>query len=356
MSDPQNPDGLSLAPLDADTIPNANQSHHCPSCNKIFTGVFCAGCGQKNDDMRRSILSLFIEAFGSLTAFENRIWRTWGALLFKPGKVAREYSNGRRTHWSSPVRIYLAMSLILFGFINVTQTHLFSLDVQLLPKDGIERPIAELAVEDLTLKPSVHFFERQSDVKLRNKNRDFAALNTFLKSEITLDALLDTDTESPSDITFDGLTVSIETWRLLFIDFIKNPAQINQVLNIWLPRIMFLMMPFTMLIGALFIRGQENALLYDHLVHAAYIHAVAFLFLFVGIGVSRLFPALNIAAPLFALLALYLPFSLRRMFERSWPKTIWTSYGVAAIYLFIMGLILISILTYAIKLDLEVML
>ena len=33
---------------------------------------------------------------------------------------------------------------------------------------------------------------------------------------------------------------------------------------------MFGMMPFTMLLGAMFIRGRGNALLYDHLVHTAY--------------------------------------------------------------------------------------
>ena len=41
---------------------------------------------------------------------------------------------------------------------------------------------------------------------------------------------------------------------------------------------MFFMVPFAMRLGAIFIRGP-TALLYDHLIHAMYIHAV-FLWLY----------------------------------------------------------------------------
>jgi len=111
MSDIETPDLENTALLDSDSIPNDNQSHHCFSCHKAFTGIYCSNCGQKNDNYRRSLFSLLIELGGTLTALEGRIWRTWAALLFKPGKVAREYADGARTKWSSPIRTYLAMSL-----------------------------------------------------------------------------------------------------------------------------------------------------------------------------------------------------------------------------------------------------
>jgi len=53
---------------------------------------------------------------------------------------------------------------------------------------------------------------------------------------------------------------------------------------------MFFMMPLSMLIGAIFIRGKERAMLYDHLVHAAYIHAFAFLLLLLFILLVQFTP------------------------------------------------------------------
>jgi len=110
--------------LDADTIPNANQSLNCFSCGESMNGVFCYACGNKNDDYRRSIWSLGAELFASLTAFEGRIWRSLRSLIFKPGQMAREFSDGARQKWTSPIRLYLATSLLLFGYVALSGTQL----------------------------------------------------------------------------------------------------------------------------------------------------------------------------------------------------------------------------------------
>jgi hypothetical protein len=59
--------------LDADSIPNANQSLTCFSCDEPMTGLFCYACGNKNDNYRRSVWSLGVELFQSLTAFVGLI-------------------------------------------------------------------------------------------------------------------------------------------------------------------------------------------------------------------------------------------------------------------------------------------
>jgi hypothetical protein len=41
--------------LDADSIPNENQSLTCFSCEEPMTGLFCYACGNKNDNYRRSV-------------------------------------------------------------------------------------------------------------------------------------------------------------------------------------------------------------------------------------------------------------------------------------------------------------
>lgn len=383
-------DGGHIAPIGDDKIPDVNQAHFCFSCETPINGLYCAACGQKNDDFRRSLFSLGKEFLGSITAIEGRIWRTWGALLFKPGKVAREYANGRRTHWSSPVRVYLAMSIILFGFLNIFQVQLISIDVDVTPRAGVEKPVEDLTAEDLIMTPGVSFFDTRKRINARNASRNFDLIALKMKraNEIKLDlgndlkpedtkTLKDTVNEeienntelSPEEIaeakaaveqldklkdnvvgslesegfTFsniDGKTYQIDSWSAILFDIVKNPSRLNGAFYKYLPRIMFFMMPFTMLIGAIFIRGRGNAILYDHLVHAAYIHAFAFFVLLLGILLGLMFPGSPASGILFLSLLIYLPLSLKRMFARSWLKTIWTAYGVGAIYAFSMMLIM----------------
>lgn len=378
-------DGLGhIAPLDNDNVPDGNQSHFCMSCETAIVGLYCASCGQKNDDYRRSIFQLIIEVITSFTALESRIWRTWGNLIIKPGKVPREFADGRRSHWSTPVRVYLAMSIILFGFLGITQTQLISVDIDVVPKDGITKSTEDLTAEDLEISVAAHFFDTQREIDRRNADRNFDLIAKKLQGDgsginISIGdnppsvtkasdevppetnvekALQDPDTnmtdfldaleaDNPElDLTEAKTGAKNLDVTSLTLAFVKNPSNLNSIVYTWLPRLMFFMMPFTMLIGVIFIRGRGNALMYDHLVHAAYIHAFAFLLLLVGILAGRILPGDVVFKTLAVIMLLYLPFSLKRMFKRGWIKTIWTSYGVGFIYALVLFLVLSSAVIY----------
>ena len=108
------------------------------------------------------------------------------------------------------------------------------------------------------------------------------------------------------------------------------------------------MMPFAALIGLLFIRGKKTALLYDHLVHATYIHAVTFAFLFILILLAQWTPMVGSAQIFLVGILIYLPFSAKGMFRRSWTKTIFASYGIAALYGFVMFIVVTSLTAHSI--------
>jgi len=407
--------------LDNDTVPNANQSLYCFSCETPMQGLYCGACGQKNDNYRRSLWSLGVELFTSLTALEGRIWRTWGALLLKPGKVAREFADGRRTHWSSPIRVFLAMSLVLFTYIAITKTQIISADVNIRIKDGVEKSTEDLTPPDLILSGALHMFETQKQINARNAKRNIDLIDIVLQSESSIDYDLIYTSEGfsfkrPSDVlSYDqdtetdeinktleeiqaALKESVETGHEAkqeteadalegsnaeekessafsdFVDgwnnfdgkendetsdaqsdpylqinkrqvsqddirrnlkrFIRDPSRFNDEISKNLPRVMFFMMPLMMFIGIIFIRGRENALLYDHLVHAAYMHSIFYFLLFVGLLLGRIpwLPGDVITFAILIYLIIYFPMSLRRMFKRSWAKTIWTGFGISSTY------------------------
>jgi len=343
--------------LSSDEVPDENQAAKCFSCDEPLKGLFCSACGQKNDNYRRSIWALIAELVGSVFSLDSRIWRSWAALLFKPGKVAREYSDGKRSYWSSPVRVYLAMSIILFGFMAITQTHLVTLDVDVRIKEGVEKPAEQLLKKDLTRGFDISFFKTQSQIDKRNEDRDFALIQKYLELDMTGGGEDDGEAtiEAPGfSLDLGGQTIGAERTSQYLTAFIKNPKTVTDSFNKWLPRLMFIMMPFAMLIGALFIRDRKKALLFDHLVHAAYIHTVTFFLLLMGIFLSRFFFPGVIFPVIIVIMIIYLPISLKRMFGRGWFKTLLTSYSVALVYLLVMTTALIGLIAYDIAQDIKV--
>ena len=427
MSDTETVDLDSVGLLDSDSIPNSNQSLNCFSCGESMSGVYCYACGNKNDNYRRSIWSLGAELFSSLTALEGRIWRSLRSLIFKPGQMAREFSDGKRQKWTSPIRLYLATSLLLFGYVALSGTQLIAFG----PK-AAENSVAQVEIGEMKLSPQIFFLERKKTIKsaisdeailafedeflnftndnsdktleelkaekaraeneiekmetqIANANNKYAksgmsrALPPMRKRIETLDKKIEDynndknapedDADSVTSETQDAnndddniqitdavgrkMTLNNEGFREAALIGLRNPERINAPISRYLPRIMFVMMPFSMLMGAIFIRGKERAMLFDHLVHAAYIHAFSFLLLFVFILLVQLTSIKGLLWVYTAILLVYLPLSAKRMFGRGWFKTFLTSYGVGAIYTFIMMLILILLIGIGISNILE---
>lgn len=346
MGDTESVDLQGAELLDADTIPNANQSINCFSCGESMSGVFCYACGNKNDDYRRSIWSLGAELFASLTAFEGRIWRSLRSLIFKPGQMAREFSDGARQKWTSPIRLYLATSLLLFGYIALSQTQLIAFGTK-MDSDSV----VKIGEGEKNYAPEIFFLERKSTIQktvtedaIKAFEEDMA---TIVNDDSPNENLEEADKSNIKLTNATGKSFSLDSegFRRAISIGLRQPERINAPISQWLPKIMFAMMPFSMLLGAIFIRGRQKAMLYDHLVHSAYIHAFSFLLLFVFILLVQLTNIPYLLLVYTAILLVYLPLSAKRMFGRGWFKSILTSYGVGAIYSFIMMMVLLLLIS-----------
>jgi len=70
--------------------------------------------------LEQSVWHFTQEAFEDLTHADSRLWRTLGALLFKPGYLTREFLEGRRARYLPPLRLYLVLSVAFFLIASVT--------------------------------------------------------------------------------------------------------------------------------------------------------------------------------------------------------------------------------------------
>lgn len=104
----------------------------CANCGAPVPDKFCGNCGQKLHSPVHSVWHFLGEATEDLTHADSRLWRTLSALLLKPGFLTREFLDGRRASYLPPVRLYLLLSVVFFllAAAGGTQVELLGLNQQ----------------------------------------------------------------------------------------------------------------------------------------------------------------------------------------------------------------------------------
>lgn len=90
----------------------------CRNCNATATGNYCHNCGQETRLHAPSLGEFLHEFVGHYVALEGRLWGTIGRLLFRPGALTNEYLAGRRRRFVEPLRLYLSLSIIFFALLK----------------------------------------------------------------------------------------------------------------------------------------------------------------------------------------------------------------------------------------------
>lgn len=90
------------------------EAEHCLNCGTELTGQYCGNCGQRARSRLISIWELLRDAFGDLFELDSRLWRTLVPLIVSPGRLTRDYLEGRRARFMPPFRTYLVLSILFF--------------------------------------------------------------------------------------------------------------------------------------------------------------------------------------------------------------------------------------------------
>lgn len=88
----------------------------CASCGERLAGPYCARCGERVlDPESRTVRHFLVQTVPQeLFDVDGKLWRTFRALLLRPGWLSREYSAGRRTLYLSPLRL-LVTAIVLYA-------------------------------------------------------------------------------------------------------------------------------------------------------------------------------------------------------------------------------------------------
>ena len=113
-------------------------SSNCKNCDKPLPGQaeFCPACGQSIKVVTRPWSEVFHELVKELFDFDGRMFVSLRLLMTRPGFLCLEYINDRRLSYTSPIRMYLVVSLVFFFVLPMilpesdpaTSSHAVSVD------------------------------------------------------------------------------------------------------------------------------------------------------------------------------------------------------------------------------------
>ncbi|MGB1043336.1 MAG: DUF3667 domain-containing protein [Tenacibaculum sp.] len=98
---------------------------NCLNCGYPFNGQekFCPECGQKNKGNKLTFISFIKEVFNGFVTWDAKFWKTIIPLIIAPGKVSKDYIEGKRMRYANPFRFYLTVSLLFFLIIGITDSY-----------------------------------------------------------------------------------------------------------------------------------------------------------------------------------------------------------------------------------------
>lgn len=91
--------------------------HTCKNCGNIFDGNYCNLCGEKVlGPQDRSFKTFSKGIFRALTLADSKFLKTLWLVISKPGFLSREFAEGRRVKYTSPLGLFFVLNLVYFLF------------------------------------------------------------------------------------------------------------------------------------------------------------------------------------------------------------------------------------------------
>ncbi len=94
---------------------------HCLNCDRDLGSAshFCPNCGQRNRESRKPLVQWIGEGLSTFLHLEGKTVTTLRDLPV-PGRMVRNYLNGKRDRYIHPLRLLLLSSLLCFAVVRLT--------------------------------------------------------------------------------------------------------------------------------------------------------------------------------------------------------------------------------------------
>ena len=277
-------------------------SVQCLNCEAPLTGAFCSSCGQRAVPPHPTMRELAGDAFSELSGWDGKFADSFRTLLRKPGELTRQWIEGRRIAFISPLRMYLMASLVYFGVAAIVPS---------LRSGNSGGPQVALITT--------------TDGKSSAPDRVAERTTTALTGGQPL-------TGAERDSALADIARAPKYLQPMMRRAIEDPNAFNNALRRAMPNVLLALVPVFGMILALFYRRRHYP---EHLYFA--IHLFAFLFIARTLGNLALFTrSVRAAAVVQVLMAVWIAaygvIALRRVYGGSVAMTILKGFGASLLY------------------------
>ncbi|MCK5749866.1 MAG: DUF3667 domain-containing protein [Oricola sp.] len=254
----------------------------CQNCGTPLAGAYCYQCGQRADEPRRAVVGLVQDFFVDTMAIDGKLARSIWLLLWRPGRLARRYLDGRRVYYSPPFRLYLFASVFffitLFWMIGAGRFVGGESDVNV---DGDGEVISEELISE------IEKLDPESAEKLRaEKHGHETEPEDAEEGEAPSDKEGERDWD---DWNYNGPDWLEEHVRRLVVAADRlsdDPRLFAAQTKEYLPRVLLLAPVFYALILMLLYVYRRKFYVYDHFVASLYMHAALYAYLMAALLLS----------------------------------------------------------------------
>ena len=265
----------------------------CLNCATPLAGPYCSNCGQRDVPPYPSVRELAVDAFWELSGWDGRFATTVRALFRQPGLLTREFLEGRRARYFSPLRLYLMCSLVYF--------------------------LISAAAPALSTKDGKGMFigVRTTPTSTQTVSRPERTANAASQALRKQEAL----SQAERDSVLASIAKAPALMRPLLQRAVTDPTGFKKGMLENMPRMLFALLPIFALIVALFYRGRNYP---EHLYFAIHLHA----FFFMALSISALSKFSHVPAVAMVVglaMILWIPIYATRAFRRTYGGSMATT-------------------------------
>jgi hypothetical protein len=252
----------------------------CPNCETVLEGPYCHSCGQLAETFERSVWRLLVEGVESFFHFDGRFWRTLPNLALRPGRLTREYLDGKRVFQIPPLRLFLIVLLLVFftGGLHLGHRENNGFEFKSVGSLDELKPAerAEVKKELAQLKPAER--AKMDAVLGQLEPAQRAEVETALGQahpSATPGASVGAASKPADQPGVETKLRGFSAWMYQQGMIAKqNPELFTMVLENWAHRFAFLMLPVSALFLSILFVFQRRFYVFDHLIFS--MHSLSF--------------------------------------------------------------------------------
>ncbi len=329
---------------------------------------YCPNCSQTNSIKKLSLLDFFDEFLASIISYDSKLLKTLAVLLSKPGKITRDFIDGKRVSYTNPFRFLLSLSIIYFLMMSFS-TNLSFIDKygagkkdsyfksensiplffdKITQKDTTENTTKDLKKVRKTLD-SLHLdkaFLKRDSLMITNAQAYFKKTNKkslfarFFKKRAFFSTLIQHDTiEDFGEISTNYDIASTKENRSAFnaaksyLKFLHEPGSFLNSIISKLPFATFFFLPvFTLFVWMIYIRKKHSYT--EHLIFSFHNQSLFFILLIISFIIDAVFDVTSGLIFIF-IFSIYLFVSMRKFYKQGFFKTIIKYLILNIIFLFL---------------------